>query len=148
MWITDIHYAWLCTSTISINLGLFFLLSLSHTETRSVSFLYCPAPLTTCPGFSFLSLSVLGHGGISCLQQEQKVAQDERCFLCWHTQHVPAGPDRQRKCCGGVVKLPLIYAACFLANNSYCTSVCLRSKPAVCCWLAVVHLQFVWFLLG
>lgn len=45
------------------------------------------------PVLLFFSLSVSGHGGISCLQQEQKVAQDERCFLSWNTQHVPTGPN-------------------------------------------------------
>lgn len=32
-------------------------------------------------------LSVSHHGAISCLEQEQKVAQDDLSFLRWHTRH-------------------------------------------------------------
>jgi len=37
---------------------------------------------------------------------------------------------------GELVELPSICSAC-LSNNSYCTSVCLRSKITVGCWLVV-----------
>lgn len=36
-------------------------------------------------------LSVSGRGGISCLEQEQKVAQDDCSFLLWHAHRAPAG---------------------------------------------------------
>lgn len=39
------------------------------------------------------ALSVSDPGGISCLEQEQKVAQDDFSFLCWHTHLAPAGSE-------------------------------------------------------
>lgn len=39
-------------------------------------------------------LSVSGPAGISCLEQEQKVAQDGCSFLPWHTLRAPAGAER------------------------------------------------------
>lgn len=38
-------------------------------------------------------LSVSGRGGISCREQEQKVAQDDCSFLLWHTHRAPAGSE-------------------------------------------------------
>lgn len=38
-------------------------------------------------------LSVSGRGGISCLEQEQKVAQDDCSFLLWHAHRAPAGSE-------------------------------------------------------
>lgn len=107
-----------------------------------------------------------GHGSASCPYQCWVMVVFPACNKSrrWHRMSAascagtpnmyPLAPttlSSQRKCYGGLVKLSPIHTACFLANESYCTPVCLGSKS----WLMltgvelkVVHLQFIWSLIS
>lgn len=126
----------------------------THTLTQNIWFLFCLASFTTWPRFSSLSLSVSGRGGISCLEQEQKVAQDECCFLRWHAQHVPTGPDHS-----ALQSEEVFQGACWVAPNvqlmfsANSSHICMPEIKDSCTALTsgelrAVHLQFIWSLLS